>query len=195
VDPRPERLDRGVLEILSVPGPTVVPTNRSSDCPRGRLIPGPGSFARLARAILVLATLVVAGCAVPTWPVEGRLSSSFGMRRQGGFIPGIHHGVDIPLPVGTPVRAMLPGRVRFAGTMRGYGEVIWLEHRSGTLTVYAHLSEIDVRTGQQVVGRQIIGRSGASGNVTGPHLHFEVWKGGRPVDPVLVLGRPPTSSP
>lgn len=134
---------------------------------------------------------VVSGCAIPHWPVEGDLSSPFGLRQQGGWVPRIHHGADVPLPVGTPVRTMLPGRVRFAGTMQGYGQVIWLEHRSGVLTVYAHLSAIDVQTGQSVTDRQVIGRSGATGNVTGPHLHFEVWKGGRPVDPVTFLGRRP----
>jgi len=75
--------------------------------------------------------------------------------------------------------------------MGGYGNVIWLEHRGGALTVYAHLSTMSVRTGDRVRGRQEIARSGASGNVSGPHLHFEVWKGGRPVDPVQALGRRP----
>jgi murein DD-endopeptidase MepM/ murein hydrolase activator NlpD len=75
--------------------------------------------------------------------------------------------------------------------MRGYGQVIWLEHRGQTLTVYAHLSEIQVRTSETIRKGQSIGRVGASGNVSGPHLHFEVWKGGRPVDPVQALGRRP----
>jgi murein DD-endopeptidase MepM/ murein hydrolase activator NlpD len=150
---------------------------------------------RALRSLVLLMMLGVGGCATAHWPAEGRLSSDFGLRRQGGFIPTIHHGVDIPLPEGTPVRAMLPGRVRFAGSMRGYGQVIWLEHRGGTLSVYAHLSEISVRTGQDVSGRQLIGRSGSTGNVTGPHLHFEVWKGGRPVDPVQFLGRRPSAPP
>lgn len=136
--------------------------------------------------------LLTAGCAVPRWPTEGPLTSPFGLRsRAGQTLPSIHHGVDLGAPHGAMVRAALPGRVRFAGEMRGYGQVIWLEHRGQTLTVYAHLSEIQVRTGETIRKGQSIGRVGASGNVSGPHLHFEVWKGGRPVDPVQALGRRP----
>lgn len=90
--------------------------------------------------------------------------------------------------MGTQVLAMAHGSVRFAGTMRGYGEVVWLDHGREILSVYAHLSRIDVRVGQSVRRGQTIGLSGASGDVTGPHLHFEVWKRGREVDPVVWLG-------
>ncbi len=132
----------------------------------------------------------MAGCSIPHWPVQGQISSPFGMRFM-GTLPSVHHGVDIPLPVGTPVHAVLPGRVRFAGTMSGYGNVIWLEHSRGILSVYAHLDRIEVSTGAQVEHRARIGTSGATGNVTGPNLHFEIWKGGRPVDPVHFLGGRP----
>jgi murein DD-endopeptidase MepM/ murein hydrolase activator NlpD len=72
--------------------------------------------------------------------------------------------------------------------MRGYGRVIWLDHPGDVMTVYAHLSTIRVERGQEVVGNQVIGLSGQSGNATGPHLHFEVWRHGREVDPVPLLG-------
>jgi murein DD-endopeptidase MepM/ murein hydrolase activator NlpD len=106
-------------------------------------------------------------------------------------MPSVHHGVDLGAPHGSPVRAAMSGRVRFAGEMRGYGQVIWLDHRGQILTVYAHLSAIHVRTGESIRRGQEIGLVGASGNASGPHLHFEVWKGGRPVDPVQALGRRP----
>jgi murein DD-endopeptidase MepM/ murein hydrolase activator NlpD len=142
--------------------------------------------------LLLLPLLLAGGCTVPRWPVDGTMTSPFGLRARGGAIlPSVHHGVDVYVPTGTPVHAVLPGRVRFAGEMRGYGQVIWLEHRRGTLTVYAHLSSLGVRTGDAVRGRQEIGRSGATGDASGPHLHFETWKGGRPVDPVQALGRRP----
>lgn len=83
---------------------------------------------------------------------------------------------------------MAPARVRFSGTMGGYGNVVWLDHGGSVLTVYAHLSEIRVHAGQTVAGRQVIGLSGMSGNATGPHLHFEVWRWGREQDPVALLG-------
>jgi murein DD-endopeptidase MepM/ murein hydrolase activator NlpD len=86
---------------------------------------------------------------------------------------------------------MAGGRVRFAGVMRGFGNVIWIDHRAGLLSVYAHLSEIGVRQGDRVDSGAVIGRSGASGSVTAPHLHFEVWRWGRPVDPIPILGGRP----
>jgi murein DD-endopeptidase MepM/ murein hydrolase activator NlpD len=72
--------------------------------------------------------------------------------------------------------------------MSGYGKVIWLDHRGRVMTVYAHLSSIRVERGERVEGGQIIALSGRSGNATGPHLHFEVWRHGREVDPVSFLG-------
>ncbi|RMH22227.1 MAG: M23 family metallopeptidase, partial [Gemmatimonadetes bacterium] len=139
------------------------------------------------------AALLAAACALPRWPVDGPLTSPFGVRFR-GLKPDVHRGVDIAVPVGTPVRAMRGGRVRFAGTMAGYGTVVWLEHGSSVLSVYAHLSELRVRTGERVDGGQIIALSGRSGDARGAHLHFEVWKGGREVDPVQMLGGPPRSS-
>jgi murein DD-endopeptidase MepM/ murein hydrolase activator NlpD len=115
------------------------------------------------------------------------MASPYGVRFM-GVLPSIHRGVDIQAPHGTPVRAMSGGQIRFAGEMGGYGKVVWIDHGSQILTVYAHLSEIHVRTGESIRGRPVIGLSGSSGHVTGPHLHFEIWRRGRPVDPVPLLG-------
>lgn len=134
--------------------------------------------------------LVLAGCALPRWPADAPLTSAYGVRWR-GILPGIHRGVDLAVPTGTPVRSMAGGRVRFAGTMRGFGEVVWIDHGGAVLTVYAHLSEIRVRPGQDVEGGEVVGLSGSSGDVTAPHLHFEVWRWGRPVDPVPLLGGRP----
>jgi murein DD-endopeptidase MepM/ murein hydrolase activator NlpD len=118
------------------------------------------------------------------------MSSPYGVR--GGLSNArLHHGVDIAVPTGTPIRAMAPGRVHFAGTMSGYGLVVMIDHRRGYRTVYAHLSEIHVRAGDRVHGRPVIGLSGATGRVTGPHLHFEIRHGDRAEDPVPLLGRFP----
>lgn len=144
----------------------------------------------LRAVLLVAALLPAAACAVPRWPVEGPVISPFGMRLR-GLSPDLHRGVDISVPTGTPVRTMAPGRVRFAGQMGGYGNVVWVDHGGEVLTVYAHLSEIRVRAGEEVGSGQVIALSGASGNATGPHLHFEVWRWGREVDPVPLLGGPP----
>jgi murein DD-endopeptidase MepM/ murein hydrolase activator NlpD len=141
------------------------------------------------RVTLLLFTLglFTGGCSIPRWPVEGPLISPFGIRFQ-GVKPDLHRGVDISVSDGTEVRSMARGRVRFAGTMRGYGNVIWLDHRGGVMTVYGHLSSIQVSTGSEVRGGQVIALSGHSGNASGPHLHFEIWRHGREVDPVPLLG-------
>lgn len=138
-------------------------------------------------ALLVLG---LAGCALPRWPVEAPITSAYGLRFS-GIVPGSHRGVDLNVPHGTPVMAMSDGHVRYAGNMSGYGNVVWLDHGGSVLTVYAHLSEIRVTVGTRVRGGSVIARSGASGDVTGPHLHFEVWRWGRPVDPVPLLGGRP----
>lgn len=141
-------------------------------------------------ALLVCLVLLEAGCVIPRWPVHGPLTSPFGLRLH-GFWPEVHRGVDIAVPIGTDVHAMAPGRIRFAGVMRGYGKVVWIDNGGSVLSVYAHLSRILVRAGQDVNGGETIGLSGESGDATAPHLHFEIWRWGRQVDPVPLLGGPP----
>lgn len=146
---------------------------------------------RLRWGVCALAVLNVAGCALPRWPVDAPLTSAFGLRFL-GIRPDIHRGVDLAAPEGTPVRAMTHGVVRYAGIQTGYGNVVWLDHGSGVLTVYAHLSRVDVRTGARVRAGEVIALSGSSGDATAPHLHFEVWRWGRQVDPVPLLGGRPS---
>ena len=141
----------------------------------------------IRRALLVLLALSGAACSLPRWPVDAAISSPFGLRMR-GIRPGIHRGVDLDVPVGTDGRAMSGGRVRFAGVQSGYGTVVWIDHGGEVLTVYAHLDELRVEAGQVVRGGDVIGLSGATGDVTGPHLHFEVWRWGRERDPVPLLG-------
>jgi murein DD-endopeptidase MepM/ murein hydrolase activator NlpD len=86
---------------------------------------------------------------------------------------------------------MADAQVRFAGVMSGYGNVVWLDHGGDVLSVYGHLSTIRVAAGSLVEAGSVIGLSGATGDATGPHLHFEVWRWGRPVDPVPLLGGKP----
>jgi len=146
---------------------------------------------RISTAILLgcLLSPFVGGCSIPRAPIDSPMTSPFGLRWSGGVLPGIHRGVDFRAPVGTPVGAMMDGRVRYAGWMSGFGNVVWIDHRGDVITIYAHLSEIHVTAGSPISKGAILGLSGATGNVTGPHLHFEVWKHGRPVDPITFLGR------
>jgi murein DD-endopeptidase MepM/ murein hydrolase activator NlpD len=146
--------------------------------------------ARLRVAALACGITTLGACHLPRWPVEAPIVSGYGLRMRGAW-PDVHHGVDLDVPTGTPVRAMAEARVRFAGVMSGFGTVVWLDHGGGTLTIYAHLSEIHVRQGARVGAGDTIGLSGATGNATTPHLHFEVWKWGRAVDPIPQLGGAP----
>ena len=145
-----------------------------------------------AAALGLLLALAVSGCGLPRWPVEAPMTSAFGLRFS-GLVPRAHKGVDLDVDTGTPVRAMADAHVRYAGSMSGYGNVVWLDHGGAVLSVYAHLSEIHVTVGTVVRRGSVLGLSGASGDVTGPHLHFEVWRWGRPVDPVPLLGRKPSA--
>jgi len=133
---------------------------------------------------------MLAACSIPRWPVDAPMTSPYGLRLM-GLRPDIHRGVDLDVPEGTSVRAMKDGRVRFAGVMGGYGNVVWLEHGKNLLTIYAHLSEVRISQGEAVNAGTIVGLSGATGDATGPHLHFEVWRWGREVDPVPLLGGRP----
>jgi hypothetical protein len=117
------------------------------------------------------------------WPLQAPLGSPFGPRGA-----GFHPGIDLPAPPGTPVAAAASGRVVFAAyDPGGYGNLVELKHRHGILTMYAHLSAIAVRVGSSVTVGARIGRVGATGEATGPHLHFEVRIRGASVDPLPAL--------
>ncbi|MGI8594059.1 MAG: murein hydrolase activator EnvC family protein [Solirubrobacteraceae bacterium] len=116
------------------------------------------------------------------WPINGSISSPFGMRWG-----RLHAGIDIPAPVGTPIRAADSGKVILAGSQGGYGNYTCIQHSGSMSTCYAHQSSIGVSVGQSVRQGQVIGATGNTGNSTGPHLHFEVRINGTPVDPVGYL--------
>ncbi|MCL2828486.1 MAG: peptidoglycan DD-metalloendopeptidase family protein [Oscillospiraceae bacterium] len=120
------------------------------------------------------------------WPVAGTVSSGFGPRRV-SVGSSNHQGIDIAAPAGTPVHAADGGEVIFSGWNGGFGNLIKIRHDNGHVTYYAHLSSIDVSTGQFVYRGQFIGRVGMTGTASGNHLHFEIRINGVPVDPMLHL--------
>jgi murein DD-endopeptidase MepM/ murein hydrolase activator NlpD len=118
-------------------------------------------------------------------PVRGSFTSRFGFRTHPLFgRRHFHSGVDIAAPRGTPVRAAMDGTVLYAGWYGGYGKLVVLDHGGGLSTLYGHLSAILVNPGARVTRSQVIGRVGSTGYSTGPHLHYEVRRNGRPVDPL-----------
>lgn len=149
--------------------------------------------------VLLLCLAVLAGCAskpspqkLPTSgpdqgfhrPLDGLLTSPFS---SGGNGYRKHDGIDIAAPKGTPIRAIADGRVVEARNYGGYGLMVMVKHDHGWQSMYAHLSEIDVRNGQRIAAGDVIGKVGATGNATGPHLHLEIAWRERLVDPGQVF--------
>lgn len=122
------------------------------------------------------------------WPVEGRITGSFGERidpfnGEGAF----HRGVDISTDFGHRVLAPADGVVVSAGLESGYGRLVEIQHANGIITRYGHLSAFAVNAGQRVTRGEVIGYVGMSGRSTGPHLHYEVWVHNSPVNPYKFL--------
>lgn len=119
------------------------------------------------------------------WPVRGTVTGIYGEPRAGGRR---HAGIDIAAPTGTPVVSASAGAVRFVGWQTGFGNTIEVDHGNGLVTLYAHLERTIATRGLRVGAGDVIGRVGSTGRSTGPHLHLEVRRDGRAVDPGSVIG-------
>jgi murein DD-endopeptidase MepM/ murein hydrolase activator NlpD len=120
--------------------------------------------------------------------IAPKLSSSYGSRIHPIKKMTKHHsGVDLAAPEKSHVRAVMSGRVVFAGTLGGYGNVVSISHGNEKLSLYGHLREIHVEVGSNVDAGKIIGLVGSTGSATGPHLHFEWREHGKPVDPMKIF--------
>ncbi len=124
--------------------------------------------------------------ALPTfrWPVRGKVITSYGAKTNGKA----NDGINLAVPEGTPVKAAEDGVVAYSGNeLKGYGNLVLVRHSNGYVTAYAHASELLVKRGDTIKRGQIIAKSGQSGEVSSPQLHFEIRKGSSPVDPLQFL--------
>jgi murein DD-endopeptidase MepM/ murein hydrolase activator NlpD len=124
--------------------------------------------------------------ALPTfrWPVRGRVVTGYGAKTNGKS----NDGINVAVPEGTPVKAAEDGVVAYSGNeLKGYGNLVLVRHSNGYVTAYAHASELMVKRGETIKRGQVIAKSGQSGEVGSPQLHFEIRKGSSPVDPLQFL--------
>ena len=181
----------GVVAARHAPQPVV-----AAAAPRHQPTPAPVPQTRVASAEATSTARVATAAVEPTersgtagapafrWPVRGRVITSFGPKANGQQSDGI----DLAVPEGTAVRAAEDGVVAYAGNeLKGYGNLILIRHGDGFVTAYAHASEIMVKRNDTVRRGQVIAKSGQTGNVTSPQLHFEIRKGSSPVDPAQFL--------
>ena len=155
---------------------------------------GPPQTARLAQATTKVeepsadspVKAAEATGALPTfrWPVRGKVITSYGAKTNGKS----NDGINLAVPEGTPVKAAEDGVVAYSGNeLKGYGNLVLVRHTNGYVTAYAHASELLVKRGDTIKRGQVIAKSGQSGEVGSPQLHFEIRKGSTPVDPLQFL--------
>ena len=124
--------------------------------------------------------------ALPTfrWPVRGKVITGYGAKTNGKS----NDGINLAVPEGTPIKAAEDGVVAYSGNeLKGYGNLVLVRHSNGYVTAYAHASELLVKRGDTIKRGQVIAKSGQSGEVGSPQLHFEIRKGSQPVDPLQFL--------
>jgi murein DD-endopeptidase MepM/ murein hydrolase activator NlpD len=156
--------------------------------------PGPQQTARLAQANPAPESASVEAPAKPAettgalptfrWPVRGKVITAYGAKANGKA----NDGINLAVPEGTPVKAAEDGVVAYSGNeLKGYGNLVLVRHSNGYVTAYAHASELLVKRGDTIKRGQVIAKSGQSGEVGSPQLHFEIRKGSTPVDPLQFL--------
>jgi len=180
----PTRLPVGT--VIYIPDPPGAPAPATT-APRAVALPQPGTAPRpgvpvppglTAPAVAPAPTLMTLA-----WPIEGSVTGRFGTRGRRSH----HDGIDIDGDKGDLIRAVAPGRVVRAGDEGAYGKTVIIDHGDGIATLYAHASAIRVDEGDEVGQDQVIAEVGRTGNARGTHLHFEVRRNGRAVDPLPLL--------
>ena len=199
------RLRLGMKLIVPASTAAAVPSDRPATTPQpaassppatklATMAGDPQQKARLAQAAPAAEDIPVetpakaaeATGALPTfrWPVRGKVITSYGAKTNGKA----NDGINLAVPEGTPVKAAEDGVVAYSGNeLKGYGNLVLIRHSNGYVTAYAHASELLVKRGDTIKRGQVIAKSGQSGEVGSPQLHFEIRKGSSPVDPLQFL--------
>jgi murein DD-endopeptidase MepM/ murein hydrolase activator NlpD len=156
--------------------------------------PSPQDLERIRREQAEVRQVYASGSRSRLWketfqvPVPGEMHGPFGTRRVfNGELQSQHNGADFRAQTGDPIRAAAAGVVRLSKDLFYSGNAVILDHGAGVFTSYSHMSRIDVKVGQTVARGAVIGLAGATGRVTGPHLHWTVRVGAANVDPALFL--------
>jgi murein DD-endopeptidase MepM/ murein hydrolase activator NlpD len=154
---------------------TTATTGTTTTSPTGSAT---GTAASSGTAFAAALDSAVSAGATYVKPLNGRVTSEFGPRWG-----TMHKGLDLAAPAGSPIRAVTGGTVRRADWNGGYGNAVIIDHGNGLSTLYGHAASLDVRPGQKVNAGDIIAKEGSTGDSTGPHLHFEVRKNDKQIDP------------
>jgi len=186
--------EESIIPDTAEPTPTPTPTSVPTPVPSESVLSDAASLESAGPALPERVSMdkVNLNLDETTTPVLGAVTSDFGWRMHP--LDGeekFHYGVDLAASVGTPVRAFAAGVVEYIGESDDYGLYLQLDHRNGTKSFYAHCSALKVQQGQSVVSGETIAESGASGHVTGPHLHFELKKDGIRLSPLYYIENTP----
>jgi murein DD-endopeptidase MepM/ murein hydrolase activator NlpD len=159
-----------------------------------RVNPSKKNIKRVQKETRSIKQAYASGSAAGLWngafqlPIDSRITSPFGNKRLfNGQLKSYHNGVDFRAPVGTPVFAANSGVVKIAKNLFYSGDAVIIDHGNNIFTIYAHLSKIKVKAGQQIGKGQQIGLTGATGRVNGPHLHWGVKVRGAAADPIQFI--------
>jgi murein DD-endopeptidase MepM/ murein hydrolase activator NlpD len=185
--PAPQPAAAKVAEAEAAPAaPSHVPAAPAEPVQKARLATATDTPAAAAAATPHPVKAAEATGALPTfrWPVRGRIITAYGAKTNGK----VNDGINVAVPEGTPVKAAEDGVVAYAGNeLKGYGNLILIRHANGYVTAYAHASQLLVKRGESIKRGQVIAKSGQTGEVGSPQLHFEIRKGSSPVDPMQFL--------
>ena len=168
---------------VAAPVPPVTRLATATDTQKARLAQASAADEPVAQSPVKAAE---ATGALPTfrWPARGKVIAAYGAKTNGK----VNDGINLAVPEGTPIKAADDGVVAYAGNeLKGYGNLVLIRHNNGYVTAYAHASELDVKRGDVIKRGQVIAKSGQTGEVQSPQLHFEIRKGSTPVDPLQFL--------